>query len=128
MNDEHDKYPDYDPKKRNRFLTEFNDRGMVKWGGFYLSDHTRVIEKNELRRFQIEHRKKETKMSTADISTILFSAFVDHKEVIVQIDQENRDHKLPEIISGYVGGYDEDKIIIGEFYIDYRLIQNCSIK
>ncbi|MEJ1319580.1 hypothetical protein QY890_01075 [Latilactobacillus sakei] len=31
---------EFDPNLVTQFLNQYQDRGMMKWQGFYLSDHT----------------------------------------------------------------------------------------
>lgn len=38
---------DYDPSLVQRFLSEYQDRGMLKWQGFYLSNHTAKLNQDQ---------------------------------------------------------------------------------
>lgn len=36
---------EFDPNLVTQFLNQYQDRGMMKWQGFYLSDHTASLNK-----------------------------------------------------------------------------------
>ncbi|MBA1392647.1 hypothetical protein EQ500_01950 [Lactobacillus sp. XV13L] len=48
----------FDPNLVQQFLNEYHDRGMLKWQGFYLSDHTAKLnqcEKQSAAKLQHKH-------------------------------------------------------------------------
>lgn len=68
---------DYEDQRVTDFFAHYQDRGMKKWAGFFLSDHTAMINK--------ETRQK---------------SVPDRAEIV-----------------GFVQGYAEDKVVIGEHVI-----------
>lgn len=58
----------FDPKLVQRFLKEYHDRGMMKWQGFMLSDHTAELNKMERSQTEREQRKHSVEMSVEEIS------------------------------------------------------------
>ncbi|MFT9266691.1 DNA polymerase III subunit alpha [Oenococcus sp.] len=120
-------YPNYDPRIRDQFIRNYRDRGMMKWGGFYLSDHTRVIEKKAKSRRANEKRRLQKQMDFQKISANLFSAFANEKEVSVQLAEENKDHYAAQTIVGFVQGYGDDGVVIAGQVVAYDDIWNCSI-
>ncbi|AZZ60171.1 DNA polymerase III subunit alpha [Oenococcus sp. UCMA 16435] len=121
------KYPNYDPKIRDRFIRCFQDRGMLKWGGFYLSDHTRVIEKTANYRAEKQSRYLKKQMNFQQISEILFKAFSNNREVEIQLADENREHGIAETIVGSVEGYDQKGIIIAKKNFSLDSIWRCDL-
>ena len=99
MDDEHDMFE----RAAYFFSHDYQDRGMVKWQGYYLSDHTEDVKKKEALEFARQNRKRMPEMSLADMTAIIFDAFGRHEEVAVQ-----------PIITGLVTGYTESDIIIGD--------------
>jgi hypothetical protein len=99
------------------FSHDYHDRGMVKWQGYYLSDHTEDVKKKEALEFARQNRKRMPEMALADITAILFDAFGRHEEVAVQENYSDTDGTVPPIITGLVTGYTESDIIIGATHI-----------
>ncbi|MDN6967102.1 DNA polymerase III subunit alpha [Oenococcus sp. UCMA 17063] len=121
------KYPNYDPKIRDRFIHCFQDRGMLKWGGFYLSDHTRVIEKTANYRAEKQSRCLKKQMNFQQVSEVLFKAFSNNREVEIQLADENRGHGIAETIVGFVEGYDQNGIIISKKIFSLDSIWHCDL-
>jgi hypothetical protein len=46
-------------KEVDDFFKNYQDRGMKKWSGFFLSDHTVQINKSNIARNTIYHKKPE---------------------------------------------------------------------
>lgn len=120
-------YPNYDPKIRDQFIHSFQDRGMMKWGGFYLSDHTRVIEKSSKQRAEKERRFLRERMDFKTISQRLFDAFSNHKEVQIQLAEESEEHGIYATILGFVEGYDETGILVADKVVAVNDIWNCQL-
>ena len=80
------------------FFAHYQDRGMKKWAGFFLSDHTAMINK-ETRQKSVPDRAE---MSREECGKVLGAAFGNQR---------------PEEIVGFVQGYAEDKVVIGEHAI-----------
>lgn len=100
---------DFD-QKVERFFKNYQDRGMKKWTGFFLSDHTLKINRDRAKRAVVYHKKSE--MSEALISQMLFKAFSDHYYVKVQLKELDNEGKLKADVCGFVEGYQEKNIII----------------
>lgn len=97
-------------KKVDDFFKNYQDRGMKKWAGFYLSDHTAKINQDNKRRNTIYVKKKP--MDQIDIRAILMRSFGEHRKVSVQLKELSIDNDLQADIVGFVEGYREDTAII----------------
>lgn len=53
---------DYDPSLVQRFLSEYQDRSMLKWQGFYLSDHTAKLNQDQE---QVKARQQHQHLASA---------------------------------------------------------------
>jgi hypothetical protein len=62
---------------------KYHDRGMLKWQGFFLSDHTSAIKKE----VNSPIPKKKAEMSQTEISECLSEAWKYGKTVILQLNQ-----------------------------------------
>ena len=85
------------------FFAHYQDRGMKKWTGFFLSDHTAMINK-ETRQKSVPDRAE---MSREECGKVLGAAFGNQRPVAVQLKE----------VDGFVQGYAEDKVVIGEHVI-----------
>ncbi|GAA0038720.1 hypothetical protein [Lactobacillus amylovorus] len=97
-------------KRVEEFFRNYQDRGMKKWAGFYLSDHTAKINQDKKRRDTVYVKKKT--MSQKDIRAILLKSFGEHRKVSVQLKDLSIDNDLQADIVGFVDGYQEDTVII----------------
>jgi hypothetical protein len=92
------------------FFKNYHDRGMKKWAGYFLSDHTVKINKKDAADRVVY--PKLTEMSEEEISAILLAAFANHRAVQVQRKEvDEAGNELP-FIRGFVEGYTEDGIVI----------------
>ena len=96
-------------KRVEEFFRTYQDRGMKKWAGFYLSDHTVKINQEQRRRDKVYVKKKT--MSQKDIRAMLMRSFGEHRKVSVQLEL-SVDNDLQAYIVGFVEGYQEDTAII----------------
>ena len=97
-------------KRVEEFFRTYQDRGMKKRAGFYLSDHTVKINQEQRRRDTVYVKKKT--MSQKDIRAMLMRSFGEHRKVSVQLKELSVDNDLQADIVGFVEGYQEDTAII----------------
>lgn len=97
-------------KKVTEFFRTYQDRGMKKWQGFFLSDHTSTLRKDRQQKAMTYPKKAE--MSAEEVSAVLFKAFSDHYQVSVQLKTRDKEGLYKADIVGFVQGYQDDEIII----------------
>ncbi|WP_052256164.1 hypothetical protein [Levilactobacillus brevis] len=106
---------------------KYHDRGMLKWQGFFLSDHTSAINKE----VNSPIPKKRAEMSQTEISECLSAAWKYGKSVILQLNQVDI-NGTPTEFTGYIKGYQSEWIwvlIQGELHkIALKTIRNCQYK
>ncbi|RDF15408.1 hypothetical protein CNR30_00715 [Levilactobacillus brevis] len=104
---------------------KYHDRGMLKWQGFFLSDHTSAIKKE----VNSPIPRKRAEMSQTEISECLSEAWKYGKRVILQLNQVNT-NDIPTEVKGYIKGYQAKWIwvaIHGELHkISLKAIKNCQ--
>lgn len=61
----------------------YKDRGIVKWFGMMLSDHSDALKKEEMNNQSIEVEEKE-EMTKEDISTVLHKVFAANIPILLQ--------------------------------------------
>ncbi|WP_437696745.1 hypothetical protein ACSOCI_12330 (plasmid) [Levilactobacillus brevis] len=104
------------------FKNDYHDRGMLKWQGFFLSDHTSAIKKEAAQDIPVLRPE----MNQSEIGRILNDSWESCTKVSIQLNQVNG-NAFPVEINGYVKGYQEDKICIS-VKGNMRLISIESVK
>lgn len=94
-----------DPLIRN-----YDDRGMAKWLGFYLSEHTSEMEKDSLTRNKIWNRKES--MSDEEIGEIIEKAFTKRNKVVIQTSELNQEGYAFEDIIGLIEGIQDNQLYV----------------
>ena len=89
------------------FRNDYHDRGMLKWQGFFLSDHTSALKKEAAQ--PVPDLRPE--MNQSEIGRILNDSWESCTKVSIQLNQVNG-NAVPVEIHGYVKGYQDDKICL----------------
>ena len=97
-------------RRLDDFFRNYQDRGMKKWAGFFLSDHTAKINQSNRQRKTFYPKKPE--MSDIEISKVLLTAFANHRKVKIQLKNLDQNGNLSTDIEGMVEGYYEQDTII----------------
>lgn len=106
------------------YRENYKDRGMVKWAGFYLSEHTDTLEEQSAKEKNLPQQKPQ--MSPEEIGQILSEAVLKNRKVAVQIEERDLEgHYKPDIID-FVKGSDELSIYIGTTKVGYDEIRHIS--
>lgn len=107
------------------FVRNYDDRGMAKWMGFYLSEHTSEMEKDNTIRNTIYYRRE--KMSEIEISSILDTAYRYRYSVIIQLDALNTEGFAFEDVTGVVEGFNENKLYLSDVETGIQIVSINSI-
>lgn len=111
-----------------RFLHEYHDRGMLKWQGFYLSDHTSALKKKTKQEEIKNKRKLSPAMELNDISAKLLDAYCNNLRVEIELKEYDQNHVTKPFIKGLVKGYYQDRIKIGDEIIKLSNINAIHFK
>lgn len=107
------------------FFKNYHDRGMQKWGGFFLSDHTVQINKDNQKANTFY--RKEAEMDLQEISRIFFKAFSNHYKIRLQLKDRNYNNEFKKDITGFVDGYHDRQIIVSGYAIELEDINHVEI-
>ena len=107
------------------FVRNYDDRGMAKWMGFYLSEHTSEMEKDNNIRNTIYYRRE--KMSEIEISIILDSSYRYRYSVIIQLDALNTEGFAFEDVTGVVEGFNGNKLYLSDVETGIQIVSINSI-
>ena len=103
----------------------YEDRNMLKWIGFYLSDQTAAINKDVTERSNVNNQKP--LMQSEEIEKVLNEARLKSKPVSVQLEALNENAQYYDDVIGMIRGYDELGIYIGDQKVHYDEIRNVEV-
>lgn len=103
----------------------YEDRNMLKWIGFYLSDQTAAINKDVIERSKVNNQKP--LMQSEEIEKVLNEARLKSKPVSVQLEALNENAQYYDDVIGMIRGYDELGIYIGDQKVHYDEIRNVEV-
>ena len=107
------------------FVRNYDDRGMAKWMGSFLSEHTSEMEKDNTIRNTIYYRRE--KMSEIEISSILDTAYRYRYSVIIQLDALNTEGFAFEDVTGVVEGFNGNKLYLSDVETGIQIVSINSI-
>lgn len=118
----------YDDESAMKLFLEakkvYEDRGMLKWIGFYLSDQTAAINKDVKERSRVNPQKEQ--LDGEEINRILNEARIKSKPVAIQLNSVNPDAQYSDDVTGMVRGYDSLGIYIDNTRVLYDEIRNVE--
>ncbi|WP_214463893.1 hypothetical protein [Levilactobacillus brevis] len=106
------------------FQRDYQDRGMLKWGGFYLSDHTSALRKMHAAEQQ---EVPQTRQSVAVISERLALAWRTHHHVHFQLNVVDANQAVT-VLDGVVAGVADDQIMVQLPAGNYRQLALTAIR
>ncbi|MCT3033269.1 hypothetical protein [Pediococcus pentosaceus] len=101
-----------DQEAENFFNHDYIDRGMIKWQGFYLSDHTSALNAEHETKDKILQREVLPQMTFEEISNIINKAIVKNKTVKIQTNKCDSNGIFEAPIVGKIIGYKNDMLYI----------------
>ena len=106
------------------FEQDYHDRGMVKWQGYYLSDHTEDVAKTTTKEKARAAEILKEQQSPEEIGHVLKQAYDAQLDISIQLASRDLEGLNGETIVGKIQGYMEDDEII----IQARANQNNANK
>lgn len=85
---------------------DYQDRGMQKWAGFYLAEHSQQIEQKAAKK----EIKRRTEQTAEEVSQHLFDLWKQKTPGIIQLNQVVEDQYQEYFC--YVVGFSEDEILL----------------
>ena len=104
---------------------EFQDRGMLKWGGFLLSEHS---ARNE-RESEIRNRfyPPKTLMDEESINMIIQEAVLHKQSVAIQKKSIDINGLHAPDIEGKITGGEDGTLYVGSHTVEYDEIRNIEV-
>lgn len=107
------------------YVRDYDDRGMAKWMGFYLSEHTSEMKKDNTIRNKIWFRKEQ--MNDLEIGETLDTAFKNRCTVIIQTAELDSEGLAFEDIIGVVEGFNDNTLYISDVDLGVQLVSIDAI-
>ncbi|WP_127849604.1 hypothetical protein [Lacticaseibacillus hulanensis] len=107
------------------FAHQYRDRGMTKWQGYYLSDHTSAL--NKAKQAAAVTYPPRPQQSPEQIGVILADAFANSHPVAIQLTSIAPNGEYGPDILGLVRGYTDTDVVIGSSRIDLETIRNVRV-
>lgn len=102
----------------------YKDRGMVKWAGFYLSEHTDTLH-NE-KKAEANRPVQKIQMDVDEIGEVLSEAVLKSRKIVIQIEErDSNGYYRPDII-GMIQGSDELGIYVSGTKVGYDEIRHVA--
>ena len=103
---------------------DYRDRGMLKWGGFYLSDHTSALAKmHAAERVERAHAQEALPV----LSRQLAAAWRAGRPVHLQLNSVDDDQSIA-TLDGVIAGVADDQIVVRLANDQYRQLQLTEIR
>lgn len=94
------------------FEKDYTDRGMVKWQGYFLSDHTEDVSKYSKQRRDEAERADLQEMTPVAISECLLEAYAQHRPVTIQLRNHTVTGHSSPFYHGMVSGIQGDQLVL----------------
>lgn len=109
------------------FHYNYRDRGMLKWQGYFLSDHTAALKRHRAYLKKQSDHQYFPQQTPAVISQKVASAWRHHKivTIVLNLVGSNRQHQS---FTGKITGYYGSKVVISDRTSDSHLIAFNDIR
>ncbi|MGM0112171.1 hypothetical protein [Enterococcus sp. DIV0187] len=107
------------------YVRNYEDRGMAKWMGFYLSEHTSEMKKDNSNRNKVWQRKEP--MSEIEIGETLDTSFRNRCAVVIQMSELGAEGTAFEDIVGVVEGFNGNTLYVSDTELGVQLVAIDSI-
>ncbi|PZL71696.1 hypothetical protein CI088_11890 [Enterococcus plantarum] len=107
------------------YFREYEDRGMKKWQGFFLAEHTASVSRENKRLRKVVPQRR--KMTEGEIGQICEFAFKNDRQVTVQLEIKDTEGKYFDDTIGFIEGFDELGYIINDTKVHYDEIRNVEL-
>lgn len=111
-------------EKEQLSFDDYHDRGMKKWAGFYLSEHTAIMETLKQTEQAVATQKEQ--LTASQISDILQEALLKDLTIAIQKEEVDSDGHYSQDSIGKIQGHDELGLYIDGQKIGYDEIRHVA--
>lgn len=106
---------EYDPNLVRQFFTnDYHDRGMKKWQGFFLSDHTSSLSKMDHNDYEQRRQSHQMAMEPEDIADVINEAVVKNQQVAIDLAERTVNGIIPKPIIGRIQGWFGEQLFVND--------------
>lgn len=112
--------PKYSPKEaevmaRRFFTYDYHDRGMLKWQGYFLSDHTTALRRQRQQQTEVE----QPQLAEQEIGRRLARAW--NRQTVVHLQLNVLDPNQTVVgLTGVVAGHNESMVVLKDCHQHYH--------
>ena len=108
------------------YFQEYQDRGIIKWAGFYLSEHTAALEKEKQQQTVIPRLKQQ---SSAQIDFYLSQSIKHNKVLEIQLNTLDHSGRVkPHLFGVFIGIAKEETLAITDPIAGFRYLEYADIR
>ncbi|GEK28415.1 hypothetical protein [Furfurilactobacillus siliginis] len=100
--------PDYN-RAHDFFANRYVERGMLKWQGYYLSDHTSALNKEATDK---QPQQVHERQSSDTVRELLADAYANQYMVSIQRYPHNSDKVYAPDLTGHISGTTGDAVVL----------------
>lgn len=89
-------------------IRDYQDRGMMKWQGMFLSEHTTALQIDQVLANDVVF--KHPALSEREIYERLNFAFTKNKSISIQVGIKDIDGKLQNYVTGKIKGFGDEAV------------------
>lgn len=104
---------------------EYVDRGIVKWTGMYLSEHT--SELNNVEQSIVNQAKQKEQMTADEINRVLSEAQLKRLSVAIQKEARDINGNYQPDVRGIIKGFDKRALLFDGEKVDFDEIRHVEI-
>lgn len=117
--------PEFSALVTNYFQHDYRERGIKKWRGFFLSDHTSALNREAMK--QQENEKQLPQMSLDEIKRIALRAGANYHFVSVQLNEMNYNHEIKKSIFGMVDSVNDRFMLVDDKKIMFDTVRSINL-
>ncbi|USS85412.1 hypothetical protein M3M35_01735 [Fructilactobacillus myrtifloralis] len=110
------------------FAHDYHDRGIQKWQGYFLSDHTQLLHQQHRTAAQQQSWAQLTPFEPAQVVQMLRSAYRHNQVVTITWQQSNGFEVHYQQIQGKITGWQAGWIRIGQQALLLDNVLTCDVK
>lgn len=103
------------------FFRQYRDRGLLKYQGFFLSEHTATLSSDHTTRHT--SIKGLPQLTEQEIQDVIEEALLKDRAVSIQLDETDLEGNFRPNVTGKLIGYDDVALYVGTTAIPYDTVR-----
>ncbi|MHC5250550.1 hypothetical protein [Enterococcus sp. LJL90] len=103
------------------FFRQYRDRGLLKYQGFFLSEHTATLSSDHTTRHT--SIKALPQLTEQELQDVIEEALLKDRAVFIQLDETDLEGNFRPNVTGKLIGYDDVALYVGTTAIPYDTVR-----